>query len=264
VGRLGLALNAMLAQIEKAFRKQEESEGRLRRFLADASHELRTPLQSIRGYAELYRLGASQDPEKAAHSMDRIESEAARMGQLVENLLTLARLDQLPEVSRNRVELTRLVAEAVEDSRAAAPERDIEFSTDGALSTLGDPSQLKQVISNLLRNALVHTPPGTEIDVRVGAAGPNAVIDVRDHGRGLPTDDANALFERFWRAEPGRGRGAAGAGLGLSIVRAIVEAHGGSVRATNAPGGGALFRVQLPLGGAPPPHQSPPVGRPRA
>jgi two-component system OmpR family sensor kinase len=264
VGRLGLALNAMLAQIEKAFRKQEQSEGRLRRFLADASHELRTPLQSIRGYAELYRLGASKDPGKAAQSMDRIESEAARMGQLVENLLTLARLDQLPEISRKRVELTQLVAEAVEDSRAAAPERHIEFRSDGPVSMLGDPSQLKQVVSNLLRNALVHTPPATEIDVRVGAEGPNAVIDVRDHGRGLPTDDANALFERFWRAEPGRGRGAAGAGLGLSIVRAIVEAHGGSVRATNAPGGGALFTVQLPLSGALSPRQPAPAGTPLA
>jgi two-component system OmpR family sensor kinase len=247
VGRLGLALNAMLVQIEKAFRKQEESEDRLRRFLADASHELRTPLQSIRGYAELYRLGASEDPQRAASSMARIESEAARMGQLVENLLMLARLDQVPEVARKRVELGELVGEAVEDARAAAPERRVELQTRGAVAVLGDRSQLKQVVSNLLRNALVHTPRGTEVEVRVGADGAEAIVDVRDHGKGLPTGDSEALFERFWRAEPGRGRGVAGAGLGLSIVKAIVEAHGGRVNAANAPGGGALFRVRLPL-----------------
>jgi two-component system OmpR family sensor kinase len=246
VGRLGLALNAMLAQIEKAFRAQQASEDKLRRFLADASHELRTPLASIRGYAELFRLGASKDPEKVAASMARIESEAARMGELVENLLTLARLDQLPEVARKRVDVAELVGEAVQDARASAPERRIELHTDGAVSVMGDPSQLKQVVSNLLRNALVHTPNGTDINVDVGIAASEAVVAVRDRGRGLPAGDSDALFERFWRAEPGRGRGPAGAGLGLSIVKAIVEAHGGSVKAENAPGGGAVFTVRLP------------------
>lgn len=244
VGRLGLALNAMLAQIEKAFRAREASEDRLRRFLADASHELRTPLASIRGYAELFRLGAADDPERA---MRRIESEAARMGQLVENLLMLARLDQMPETARKRVDLTALLTEAVEDARAAAPERDIELKAHGPTAVLGDPAQLKQVISNLLRNALVHTPAGTAVDVDVTSDKQDAVFEVRDHGRGLPTGDTDALFERFWRAEPGRGRGAAGAGLGLSIVKAIVEAHGGQVKAANAPGGGASFTVRLPL-----------------
>ncbi len=244
VGRLGLALNAMLAQIEKAFRAREASEDRLRRFLADASHELRTPLASIRGYAELFRLGAADDPEKA---MRRIESEAARMGQLVENLLLLARLDEAPETTRKRVNLAELITEAVEDARAAAPERRIGLKADGSATVTGDPLQLRQVISNLLRNALVHTPAASEIDVRVASEGEDALFEVRDHGRGLPSGDTDALFERFWRAEPGRGRGAAGAGLGLSIVKAIVEGHGGRVQAANAPGGGACFTVRLPL-----------------
>ncbi len=251
VGRLGLALNAMLAQIEKAFHAREASEDRLRRFLADASHELRTPLASIRGYAELFRLGAASDPEKAAR---RIESEAARMGELVENLLTLARLDELPEIARQQVNITELVSEAVQDARAAASERRIELQSDGVVTVLGDPSQLKQVISNLLRNALVHTAAATEIDVRVAADAGDAVVEVRDHGKGLPPGDTNALFERFWRAEPGRGRGPAGAGLGLSIVKAVVEAHGGRVNAGNAPGGGASFTVRLPVSPSAPPQ----------
>jgi two-component system OmpR family sensor kinase len=178
--------------------------------------------------------------------MRRIESEAARMGQLVENLLLLARLDQVPESARKRVDLTELIAEAVEDARAAAPERQIRLKVDGPATVMGDPAQLKQVISNLLRNALVHTPAASEIDVRIASQGQDALLEVRDHGRGLPAGDTNALFERFWRAEPGRGRGAAGAGLGLSIVKAIVESHGGQVRAANASGGGASFAVLLP------------------
>ena len=246
VGRLGLALNAMLAQIERAFRAQRASEGRLRQFLADASHELRTPLASIRGYAELFRLGAMEDEEQAAASMRRIENEAKRMGELVENLLALARLDQLPETSRKPVDLAGLVGEAVQDARAFAPDRNIELQTDGSVTVLGDQSQLRQVASNLLRNAVLHTPAGTPIDVRVSDHGGEAALEVRDHGEGLPTDNADLLFERFWRAEPARGRGAGGAGLGLSIVRAIVEAHRGQVIATNAPGGGALFIVRVP------------------
>jgi two-component system OmpR family sensor kinase len=246
VGRLGLALNAMLSQIERAFKARQASEDRLRQFLADASHELRTPLASIRGYAELYRLGAAHDPERVASSMRRIESEATRMGQLVENLLTLARLDQLPEVARKRVDLAELVSEAVEDARVAAPERQIELEVDGAVAVLGDPLQLKQVVLNLLGNALVHTPPATEIDVKVTSDTAVAVVEVRDHGDGLPTEDTDALFERFWRAEPGRGRGAAGAGLGLAIVKAIIEGHRGRVQAANAADGGAVFTVRLP------------------
>jgi two-component system OmpR family sensor kinase len=247
VGRLGIALNAMLAQIERAFHEREASERRLRQFLADASHELRTPLAAIRGYAELFRLGAATDPEKAAASMQRIEDEAKRMGDLVENLLVLARLDQAPETAYEPVEISRLVADAARDARVTAPEREIGLDRDGAVTVMGDAAQLRQVVSNLVRNALVHTPPGTPVDLKVGTDEGEAVLEVRDYGKGLPAEDPNLLFERFWRADPGRGRGAAGAGLGLSIVRGIVEAHGGRVGAANAPGGGAAFTVRLPL-----------------
>jgi two-component system OmpR family sensor kinase len=257
VGRLGLALNAMLAQIERAFREREASESRLRQFLADASHELRTPLAAIRGYAELFRLGAANDPEQAASSMQHIEDEAKRMGDLVENLLMLARLDQLPETAREPVEISRLVADVAEEARVTAPDRQIHLEVEQPTTVMGDSAQLRQVISNLVRNALVHTPTGTPVDLRVSKHENDAVLEVRDHGKGLPVEDSEVLFERFWRADPGRGRGAAGAGLGLSIVRAVVEAHRGRVAAANAPGGGALFTVRLPLFTQTPP--SPPL-----
>jgi two-component system OmpR family sensor kinase len=247
VGRLGLALNAMLGQIEKAFAERQASENRLRQFLADASHELRTPLSSIRGYAELFRIGAARKPEDTEKAMSRIEDESERMGTLVENLLTLARLDQVPEIARHPVDLTALARDAVDDARAIAPDRRIELTGDDGAIVLGDQSQLRQVLGNLVRNALVHTPAGTPIDVRVrGGAAHTTELEVRDHGRGLPTDDTGALFERFWRADPGRERGRGGAGLGLSIVAAIVDAHGGSVTAANADGGGAVFTITLP------------------
>jgi two-component system OmpR family sensor kinase len=248
VGRLGLALNAMLAQIEQAFAERSASEGRLRRFIADASHELRTPLASIRGYAELYRMGAARDPAQADKAMGRIEDESTRMGVLVEDLLTLARLDQLPDLARDPVDLTGLARDAVDDARAAAPDRAIELrgGDDGDVRALGDASRLRQVIGNLMRNALMHTPAGTPVELTVAREGDDAVLSVRDYGPGLPTDDVDSLFERFWRAEAGRERGPAGAGLGLSIVSAMVTAHGGSVTAQDAPGGGALFTVRLP------------------
>jgi two-component system OmpR family sensor kinase len=246
VGRLGRALNGMLAQIERAFSERQASENRLRRFLADASHELRTPLVSIRGYAELYRIGAARSPEDADKAMRRIEQEAQRMGVLVEDLLALARMDEVREPIRQAVDMDKLAADAVDDARAVAPERAIELRSDGPQVVLGDRDQLRQVIGNLLRNALVHTPSGTAVDVRSGSDNGDAVLEVRDHGPGLPDGDPSDLFERFWRAEPGRGRGPAGAGLGLAIVAAIVDAHGGSVSAANAAGGGAAFTIRLP------------------
>jgi two-component system OmpR family sensor kinase len=247
VGRLGLALNAMLAQIEKAFAERKASQDRLRRFVADASHELRTPLVSIRGYAELFRIGAARSQADTEKAMGRIEDEATRMGVIVDDLLTLARLDQLPQIARASVNLSDLVIEAAADARAAAPDRRIDTTVDPDVLVLGDASGLRQVVGNLMRNALVHTPPGTPIDLHLAAEDGEATLAVRDHGNGLPTDHFDDLFERFWRAEPGRGRGPGGAGLGLSIVAAIVEAHGGTVRADNAPGGGAAFTVRLPL-----------------
>ncbi|HEX3873168.1 MAG TPA: HAMP domain-containing sensor histidine kinase [Solirubrobacteraceae bacterium] len=246
VGRLGLALNAMLHQIERAFTEREASAERLRRFLADASHELRTPLASIRGYAELFRIGAASSPADIRKAMTRIEDEAARMGVLVDDLLTLARLDELPEVIHGQVDLTELARDAVEDARAIAADREIELHSAGPTLVLGDPHHLRQVIGNLMRNAIVHTPAGTPIELNLTTDGPDALIEVRDHGPGLPPDAADAIFERFWRADPGRGRGKAGAGLGLAIVASVVAAHHGTATAANAPTGGTSFVVRLP------------------
>ena len=250
VGRLGLSLNAMLARLEEAFAERRASEERLRRFLADASHELRTPLSSIRGYAELFRIGAASEPEDVAKAMTRIEDESARMGVLVEDLLALARLDEVREQVREPVDLAALAGDAVDDARAVAPEREITLhgcDEDDAVVVDGDPGQLRQVLSNLMRNALVHTPAGTPIEVSVRARNGDATLAVRDHGPGLPTDDPSELFDRFWRADPGRGRGRAGAGLGLAIVAGVVAAHGGRAVAADAEGGGARFEVVLPL-----------------
>jgi two-component system, OmpR family, sensor kinase len=245
VGRLGLALNRMLDRLEQAFAAREASQERLRRFIADASHELRTPLASIRGYAELFRMGATREPEEVEKSMRRIEEEAARMGVLVEDLLTLARLDEVREAEHTEVDLAALARDAVDDARATAPERDIGLSAEPA-DVSGDADQLRQVLANLLRNALVHTPAGTPVEVSVTRQDGEVTLRVRDHGPGLPTDDADVLFERFWRAEGGRERGRGGAGLGLAIVAGIVDAHGGQVSAGNAPDGGAVFTVRLP------------------
>jgi two-component system, OmpR family, sensor kinase len=253
VGRLGLALNAMLDRLEDAFARRQESEDRLRRFLSDASHELRTPLAAIRGYAELYRMGAASEPAEVEQAMRRIESEAARMGVLVEDLLALARLDEEREPARHRFDVAALARDAVDDARATAPDREFGLRAGAEAHVLGDPDQLGQVLGNLLRNAIVHTPAGSPVEVTVERDGDAVRIDVRDHGPGLPTADADALFDRFWRAEGGRERGKAGAGLGLAIVARIVEAHHGRVRAEDAPGGGARFTVELPAAAFRPP-----------
>ena len=247
VGRLGLSLNAMLSQIEEAFAERRASEDRLRRFLADASHELRTPLASIRGYAELFRMGAARDGPEAEKVMSRIEQEAARMGVLVEDLLLLARLNETRESAREPVDLRELVRDAAQDARAAAQDREITLAVpDAETVVMGDGDQLRQVLSNLTRNALVHTPPGTAVELAVARAGDRVRVEVRDHGPGLPVDDGAELFERFWRAQPARGRGPAGAGLGLAIVHAIVLNHGGAVSAETRADGGAAFTVELP------------------
>jgi two-component system OmpR family sensor kinase len=243
VGRLGHALNRMLERLEEAFSRREASEDRLRQFLADASHELRTPLSSIRGYAELYRMGATSDTDMA---MRRIEEEATRMGILVEDLLALARLDEIRDPRRDPVALDTLAHDAVRDAEATAPDRAISLDAPAVPTVLGDPDQLHQVLANLLRNALVHTPAGTPIDVTLRDRDDGVELVVRDHGRGLPPGEPNQLFERFWRAEGGRERGRAGSGLGLAIVGAIVADHKGTVTAANAPDGGAVFTVRLP------------------
>jgi two-component system OmpR family sensor kinase len=246
VGRVGLALNAMLDRLEHAFAERQASEDRLRQFIADASHELRTPLASIRGYAELFRMGAASEPADVEKSMRRIEDEAARMGVLVEDLLTLARLDEVADAPHTDVDLAALARDAADDARATAPGRAIEVAGDRTAIVMGDAHQLRQVLANLLRNATVHTPADSPIEVAVAVRGGEVRLEVRDHGPGLPTDDPDTLFERFWRAEGGRERGKSGAGLGLAIVAAIVSAHRGRVSAANADGGGAAFVVTLP------------------
>ncbi len=246
VGRLGLALNAMLERLEQAFEQRRASEERLRRFLADASHELRTPLASIRGYAELFRMGATRDEAETQTAMRRIEEESKRMGVLVEDLLTLARMDEAPELVLAPVDLARLARDAVEDAHAMAPERPIDLHAPAAAIVSGDSHRLRQVLANLLRNALVHTPAATPVEVSVTEDEQSVTVSVRDHGPGLPDADPQRLFDRFWRAEGGRERGKAGAGLGLSIVGTVVDAHGGRVIAQNAEGGGARFSAVLP------------------
>jgi two-component system OmpR family sensor kinase len=247
VGRLGLALNAMLGQIERAFAARAASEERLRRFIADASHELRTPLSSIRGYAELFRRGAGGNPEDLATAMRRIEAESARMGHLVDDLLLLARLDEGRPLERSPIDLAVLAEDAVVDARAAAPRRAISLAAGDDVVVAGDELRLRQVVGNLVRNALVHTPPDTPVEVAVAADGQAVVLTVTDHGPGIPPGTAERIFERFYRADPGGGRDHGGSGLGLSIVAAVVTAHGGTAAARDTPGGGATFEVRLPL-----------------
>ena len=248
VGRLGIALNTMLSQIESAFTERRMSEGRLRRFVADASHELRTPLTSIRGYAELFRRGAARDPESLEVAMRRIEEEAARMGVMVDDLLLLARLDQGRPLEKGPVDLALLAADAVHDAQAVEPGRPIELSAPDSLVVTGDEARLRQVIGNLLANVRTHTPAGTPVHVRVTSEVGRAVIEVADQGPGLDEEAAARVFERFYRIDKARSRDSGGAGLGLAIVAAIAHAHGGQAMVRSQPGQGATFRIELPLG----------------
>jgi two-component system OmpR family sensor kinase len=245
VGRLGIALNAMLDRLEHAFTQREASENKLRRFLADASHELRTPLTSIRGYAELFRRGAEARPEDLARSMAAIEAEAARMGVLVDDLLLLARLDQGRPLEREPVDLGAVAAEAVEAARAIEPGRDVTLDVGGDATIEGDRGRLRQVVDNLLENARVHTPPGTPAHVRVDRDDSHVVLAVADEGPGLSAEARSRVFERFYRDDGARSRETGGAGLGLAIVAAIAEAHGGGVRVVEGDPG-ATFEVRLP------------------
>ncbi len=252
VGRLSASLNAMLSQIEQAFAVREASEERMRRFVSDASHELRTPLATVRGYAELYRQGAVTEPEDVGTAMRRIETEATRMGGLVEDLLTLARADEQRSEQRSPVDLTVIAADAVQDARALDPGRDVTLTaTHGPLRSavvLGDESRLRQVVTNLVANALRHTPAGTPVELQVGIDGGTGVLMVRDRGHGIAPEHARQVFERFFRSDASRQRGyGGGSGLGLAIVAAIVAAHDGQVGVTETPGGGATFIVRLPL-----------------
>lgn len=253
VGQLALALNGMLAQIQRAVAssdasadKARTSEDRMRRFITDASHELRTPLTTIRGFAELYRQGAANDVEML---MSRIEAESRRMGVLVEDLLLLAQLDAQRPLESRRVDLLALASDAVHDARSIAPTRPITLEVldgPGTPEVLGDEARLRQVLGNLVANAVRHTPDGTPLTLRVGTVGDDAVLEVDDKGPGMETADAQRVFERFYRADTSRTRASGGTGLGLSIVDSLVRAHGGKVTLDTAPGRGCRFRVSLP------------------
>ncbi|MBE0010515.1 sensor histidine kinase [Arthrobacter sp. AET 35A] len=256
VGRLSRSLNAMLAHIEAAFSARTESERKMRRFVADASHELRTPLVTIRGFSELYRHGALQNDDDVRAAMGRIESEAKRMGELVEDLLTLARIDEQRPLESEPLDLVILGNDAALDARAIAPDREITvIGLDGGPArpapTVGDEARLRQVVANLMTNALRYTPDGTPIEIAVGVAPVihgrmDSVIEVRDHGPGISEEDAARVFERFYRADSSRYRETGGTGLGLAIVAALVAQHDGSVRLEETEGGGATLSIRLP------------------
>ena len=248
VGRLGLALNSMLARIESSFRAQEASERKLRRFVADASHELRTPLSAVRAYAELYDRGAAERPDDLERSMKGISRESERMSVLVEDLLLLARLDDGRPLERERVELDEVVGEAVETAQAVDPDRAIELHAEPA-TVLGDRVRLRQIVDNLLANVRAHTPPGTPASVSVTRRNGSAEISVTDAGPGLDEEHLEHLFERFYRADPSRARASGGVGLGLAIVAAVAEAHGGTASASSRPGEGTTVAIALPLAG---------------
>ncbi len=246
VGQLGLAINSMLGESEVAFQEREATEQRLRRFLSDASHELRTPLTSIQGFAELFRLGTESDHVDHGVIMRRIEQESARMKTLVEDLLLLARLDETRAVARAPVDLAVLAADACSDAVAADPGRPVALAAPDPVVVAGDHDHLRQAIANLVTNALRHTPDHTTIEVGARCRDGRAVVTVRDHGSGLDADALAHVFDRFWRTD--KARVGAGAGLGLSIVAAIAHEHGGTVTAANAPDGGAVFTIDLPVG----------------
>src|SRR5439155_23565577 len=215
-----------------------------------ASHELRTPLTSIRGYAELFRRGADERPADLAKVMQRIEDEGERMGELVDELLLLARLDQGRPLEQSRVDLATLVAKAVEAARVVEPDRPLETEIiAGPAVVTGDEARLRQVLDNLLANVRTHTPPGTPAVVRLAVAGRSAVLEVSDEGPGLPPETRELVFNRFYRADPSRSRDHGGTGLGLAIVESIVEAHGGPVVVVVSAPRGATFRIDLPLDG---------------
>lgn len=247
VGSLALSLNRMLSQIEQAFSERAASEERMRRFVADASHELRTPLAVLRGYGELYRLGAV--PEDDVPSvMDRLERESMRMARLVEDLLALARLDEARDVETTDVDLGELAHEAAADLLALDPERDIRVTADAGRPFVvrGDPDKLRQVMVNLAGNVISHTPPGSSAEWVLGRSDDVVRLDVVDHGPGVTPEDAERIFDRFYRIDPSRARTSGGSGLGLAIVAAIMGAHGGSARALTTPGGGMTVRLEFP------------------
>ncbi len=253
VGRLARALNVMLERIQNAFDARVRSESRLkhneqhlRQFVADASHELRTPIAAVSAYAELFERGAGTRSQDLPRIAAGIRTETERMDRLVSDLLTLARLDEGVPMEREPVELVALVSEGVHTAIAVGPAWPVRFWAPHPVEVTGDKDRLRQVVDNLLANVRAHTPKGTTTTVGVDQVGDQAEIEVRDTGPGMPGDEANRIFERFYRSDPARTRTSGGSGLGLSIVAAIVEAHGGTVTASSAPGQGMTVTVRIP------------------
>jgi two-component system OmpR family sensor kinase len=260
VGRLSASLNGMLGQIEEAFAARAESEARMRRFVADVSHELRTPLFGIKGFSELYQMGGLSGDQDVDRTMSRIQSESSRLARLVEDLLLLARLDEgdtvLP-MDLAPMDLRTLAADARHDLRGLDPDRPITLTgpyggAPASAPVIGDEARLRQVVTNVVGNAVRHTPAGTPVRVGVGTEGGEAVLVIEDDGPGLTQAEAARVFDRFYRVDGSRGReGDSGAGLGLAIARSIVTAHGGRVELHTAPGAGAAFHIVLPAAGPP-------------
>ncbi|QAY63633.1 HAMP domain-containing histidine kinase [Xylanimonas allomyrinae] len=265
VGSLGMSLNAMLAHIERAFAVREESERRMHRFVSDASHELRTPLATIRGYGELYRMGALDTGDKVDDTMGRIEDAARRMGTLVNDLLELARMDEGRPLRSELVDLVAMADDAAQDLRALDRTRTVTVvglggsgdagvpAPPSSLVVTGDADRLRQVLTNLVGNVARHTPEGTAAQIALGttlddapAGRESVVLEVRDHGPGVTPEQAARMFERFYRADSSRNRESGGSGLGLAIVAAIVGAHGGHVETRSPEGGGLVVRILLP------------------
>ncbi|MCD7100793.1 sensor histidine kinase [Pseudoclavibacter sp. 13-3] len=237
VGRVAGSFNRMLTHIDDAFRVRRTSETKLRRFVADASHELRTPLASIRGYTQLVLRDADTLPPHAAEQLGRVRSESERMSDLVEDLLLLARLDNEPVIEREEVDLRGLLIDAVADAHAAGPNHHWQLDLDASrpLEVLGDENSLRQVLVNLLANSRTHTPAGTSVVLGAAIAGDDVRIEVRDDGQGIPAQMVDTIFDRFVKADDSRTPGQGSTGLGLSIVQALVHAHGGSVTVASTP-----------------------------
>jgi len=262
VGRLARALNVMLERIQTAFDARLRSEARLkdnehhlRQFVADASHELRTPIAAVSAYAELFERGGAEHTDDLPRIVAGIRTETARMDRLVNDLLTLARLDEGVPMEMAPVELVSLASDAVRTASAVGPDWPVRFWAAHPVEVSGDKDRLRQVLDNLLANVRAHTPPGTTATVRVDQIGDHAEIEVRDAGPGMPDEEAHRVFERFYRADPARSRTRGGSGLGLSIVAAIVAAHGGTVSATSAPGSGLVVSVRIPMSTVQPEHE---------
>jgi two-component system OmpR family sensor kinase len=255
IGRLSASLNTMLGQLEQAFADRSASEARMRAFVSDVSHELRTPLFGIKGFTELYRMGALSEPADVDATMRRIEQEAGRLAGLTEDLLLLAQLDEAPEslLEPGPMDLRTLANDARHDLRALDPSRPVELTGPGGgppgpAPVLGDEARLRQVVTNLVGNAVAHTPPGTPVRIGVGTTENRAILEISDQGPGLTPDQASRVFDRFYRADRARSRsGGANAGLGLAIARSLAQAHGGDVELETAVGEGASFRLTLPL-----------------